>query len=82
MSEMIATANATRACAKNSPDTGYPVSGLSLIHIFIAPLVGLDGGPVDVHIGLLFQTLEDGAVVRFGFAAHREAGHTLSLIHI
>ena len=37
---------------------------------------GLDGGPVDVHIGLLFQTLEDGAVVRLGFAAHREAGHT------
>ena len=25
MSEMIATANATRACAKNPPDTGYPV---------------------------------------------------------
>ena len=29
-----------------------------------------------MHIGLLFQTLEDGAVVRFGFAAYREAGHT------
>ena len=29
-----------------------------------------------MHIGLLFQTLEDGAVVRLGFAAHREAGHT------
>ena len=31
MSEMIATANATRACAKNPPDTGYPVSGGSVI---------------------------------------------------
>ena len=29
-----------------------------------------------MHIGLLFQTLEDGTVVRLGFAAHREAGHT------
>ena len=53
--------------------------GIGVGHIqgdLIAPLVGLDGGPVDVHIGLLFQTLEDGAVVRLGFAAHREAGHT------
>ncbi len=35
--------------------------GIGVGHIqgdFIAPLVGLDGGPVDVHIGLLFQTLE------------------------
>ena len=31
MSEVIATANATRACAKNPPDTGYPVSGGSVI---------------------------------------------------
>ena len=31
MSEMIATANATRACAKIPPDTGYPVSGGSVI---------------------------------------------------
>ena len=31
MSEMIATANATRACAKDPPDTGYPVSGGSVI---------------------------------------------------
>ena len=40
----------------------------------VAPLVGLDGGPVDVDVGGLLQALEDGAVVGLRLAAGGIAG--------
>ena len=34
MSEMIATANATRACAKNPPDTGIRIGGSVILRLY------------------------------------------------
>src|SRR5699024_107014 len=51
--------------------------GVGVGHIqadLVAPLVGLDGSPLDVDVGGLFQPLEDGAVVGFRFAAGGVAG--------
>ena len=49
----------------------------------VAPLVGLDGLPVDMDVGRLFETLVDGAVVGVRLGVGRESGqagdlHTLS----
>ena len=46
--------------------------GVGVGHIqadLVAPLVGLNGGPLDVDVGGLFQPLEDGAVVGLRLAA-------------
>ena len=51
--------------------------GVGVGHIqadLVAPLVGLDGSPLDVDVGGFFQPLENGAVVRFRFAACGIAG--------
>ena len=46
---------------------------------FVAPLIALDGSPVDVDIGRLFETFEDGAVVGFRLTAGREIGQAANL---
>ena len=53
--------------------------GLDVGHLerdLVAPLVGLDSLPVDVNVGLLFETLVDGAVVGLGLGIGRESGQT------
>ena len=49
----------------------------------VAPLVCLDRSPFDMDVGLIFQTFEDGAVVRIRFGAGREGsdrGQSLCLL--
>ena len=46
---------------------------------FVAPLIALDGSPVDVDVGCLFETFEDGAVVGFRLTAGREIGQAANL---
>ena len=54
--------------------------GLDVGHLqcdFLTPLVALDGLPLHMDVGLLFQTLEDGTVVRLGLGAGGEVGQAL-----
>ena len=42
----------------------------------VTPLIAGDRIPIDMDIGLFFQSLEDRPVVRIGFSTSRIVGHT------